>query len=165
MNDEILLRLSKVKLFLFDLEGVLKHADSPDEKCVELIGNACREFSSLGLKFGIVTARKDDDFISKLKSNKGCNVLASALDKVTAVNEFLKVNSLDFESVFFIGDDLLDIPLLNKCGVSAAPGNARREVKRVVNFVVKSTKCEDLIQEVIITFKNSKEKVGDSTKC
>ena len=165
MKNDILLKFGDVKLFLFDLEGVLTHADYPHDKCIELISKACMEFNQLGLKFGIVTARKDDDLINKLKAIKDCNILAAAFDKVSAVNEFLKVNSLDYESVFYIGDDLLDIPLLSRCKVSAAPNSARREVKRVVNFIVKSDKCEDLIQEIINTFKNSKEKAGRATKC
>lgn len=164
MKNEILLKLRDVKLFLFDLEGVLTHAEYPVDKCVELISKACYEFTGMGLKFGIVTARKEDDLIEKLKKISGCNVLSSALDKVSAVDEFLKANLLDYESVFYIGDDLLDIPLLAKCKVSAAPGSARREVKRVVNFVVKADKCEDLIPEIVNAYMNSKEKPGRAAK-
>jgi 3-deoxy-D-manno-octulosonate 8-phosphate phosphatase (KDO 8-P phosphatase) len=164
MKDDILLKFENVKLFLFDLEGVLTHSDYPEEKCIELISNACLEFNKLELIFGIVTARKDDELIKKLKEIKGCNVLAAALDKVSAVDEFLKLNSLDYENVFYIGDDLLDIQLLKKSKVSAAPNSARREVKRVVNFILKSDKCEDLIQEIISAYINSKEKPSRATK-
>lgn len=117
MKNKFPIKLGTIKLFLFDLEGVLHHKDSSNLNCLGAIELACRELNKLGRMFGIVTASSDNELINKLKMIVGCIVLSSSLDKVTATNNFLKSQSFDYQNVFYMGDDLLDIPLLKKCGV------------------------------------------------
>jgi 3-deoxy-D-manno-octulosonate 8-phosphate phosphatase (KDO 8-P phosphatase) len=164
MKTKFPIKLNTVKLFLFDLEGVLLQQGSCNENCFGAIENACLELNKSGLMFGIVTARVEDDFIKKLKTIDGCNVLSSSLDKVTATDKFIADKSLDYQNVFYMGDDLLDIPLLNKCGVSCAPNSSRREVKRAVNFLSQSEKCEEFLEELINYCGKSKETQINATK-
>jgi len=164
MKTKFPIKLNIIKLFLFDLEGVLLNQGSSNENCFEEIEQVCGEFNKLGLMFGIVTARTDDEFIKKLKTIDGCIVLSSSLDKVTATDNFLSGRSLDYQNVFYMGDDLLDISLLKKCGVSCAPNSARREVKRVVTFLSQSEKCEEFLKELINYCGKSKETQIYATK-
>lgn len=164
MKSEIIARFGAVKVFLFDLEGVLLKSGSPNDQCFKAIKNASDEFQKLGVRFGIVTARKADDVIGKLKTIDGLKVISSAFDKVSAVEKFLDAISLDFGNVFYIGDDLLDISLLKKCRVSAAPSTSRREVKREVTFVSKSESCVELLNEITGYFLKSKETAKRGTK-
>jgi 3-deoxy-D-manno-octulosonate 8-phosphate phosphatase (KDO 8-P phosphatase) len=164
MKNDVLAKLQDVKVFLFDLEGVLTHADVSKEKCSELIENVCKVFNQHGLIFGIVTAHCQDEFIKKLSAIENCFVLTSTLDKVSAVDNFLESKALNYEQVFYMGDDLLDIPLLKRCAVSAAPKTARREVKRIVNYISKSEKCEDLVFEIIDSYKESQETLKRANK-
>ncbi len=157
MKSEIETKFNGIKIFLFDLEGVLLKNNLPDDRCFKAIKNASDEFQRLGVRFGIVTARKADDVIEKLKTIDGLKVISSALDKVSAVEKFLDTVSLDYGNVFYIGDDLLDIPLLKKCRVSAAPSTSRREVKREVTFVSKSESCVELLNEITGYLLRSKE--------
>jgi 3-deoxy-D-manno-octulosonate 8-phosphate phosphatase (KDO 8-P phosphatase) len=164
MKNELSAKFRDIKVFLFDLEGVLTNGDNAKDKCIELINDACSQFQQMGLIFGIVTAHKDDEFIQKIKEVRNCLVLCSTLDKVTAVDNFLKSESLNYQNVFYMGDDLLDISLLKKCFVSAAPRSARREVKRSVTFVTKSEKCKDMLSEIIDLYKKSKESLTSANK-
>ena len=164
MNNEFPVKINTIKLFLFDLEGVLLQQGSCNENCFETIQHVCFELTNFGLKFGIVTARVEDDFIKKLKTIDGCIVLLSSIDKVSATDKFLAGQSLDYQNVFYMGDDLLDVPLLKKCGVSCAPKSARREVKRVVTFLSKSDNCEEYLEELINYYGKTKEKQIDATK-
>jgi 3-deoxy-D-manno-octulosonate 8-phosphate phosphatase (KDO 8-P phosphatase) len=149
MKNKFPIKLNAIKLFLFDLEGVLHQQDSSNINCFGAIEHACREFNKLGLMFGIVTAGSDNEFINKLKMIEGCIVLSASLDKVTATDNFLSGRSFNYQNVFYMGDDLLDIPLLKKCGVSCAPNSSRREVKRAVTFLSQSEKCEEFLEELI----------------
>ena len=149
MKNKFPIKLRTVKLFLFDLEGVLHQQEMSKANCFVSIEYACSEFNKLGLMFGIVTASIDNDFINKLKTIERCIVLSSSLDKVSATDNFLAEQALDYQNVFYMGDDLLDIPLLKKCGVSCAPKSARREVKRAVTFQSQSEKCEEFLEELI----------------
>lgn len=164
MKSETVAKFSAVKVFLFDLEGVLIKNGSMSDQCFEAIKNASDEFQRLGARFGIVTARKADDLIAKLKTIDGLKVIASSLDKVSAAEKFLDSISLDYENVFYMGDDLFDIPLLKMCRVSAAPSTSRREVRREVNFVSKSENCAELFHEIITYYLKSKETAKRATK-
>jgi len=159
MKNEILTKIKEIKIFLFDLEGVLLNDNITADKLFNLLSAKVKEFDRYGLKFGIITAREEDDLINKLKLIENCNVVASSLDKVSSADNFLTTNSIDYKNVFYIGDDLLDIPLLKKCRLTSAPTNGRREVRRIVNFVVKSKNPEDILNEILSLIKKSNETV------
>ena len=118
----------------------------------------------MDLKFGIVTARPEDEFINKLKSIDNCIVLAGSIAKVNMTDTFLRAHSINYQNVFYMGDDLLDIPLLQKCGLSCAPKSARREVKRAVSFTISADNCEEILNEIFNYIKKIKEPASRATK-
>lgn len=159
MKSELLKNFSSIKIFLFDLEGVLisKHS-AVDYTTVKpdwsFIKTACEEFSKLGARFGVVTAADiKHDFDNTAVD--GCIFLTASINKVEKVNELLSRLQIDYKDVFYIGDDLLDIPLLQKCGISAAPKDGRREVKRIVSFITQSDSGQ-VLNEIIDYLKQSK---------
>ncbi|MBU0475468.1 MAG: HAD hydrolase family protein [Bacteroidetes bacterium] len=85
---------------------------------------------------GVITQRKDDELTKKLASINNCIVVTCSFNKVGSVENILKPLNLEFSNVLYIGDDMLDIPLLQKAGIAIAPSSARREVKRVVDFTI-----------------------------
>lgn len=157
MKSEILTKMKEIKIFLFDLEGVLLNNNTTPDKLFDLLSAKIKEFNRHGLKFGIITAREDDDLINKLKSIEDCYVISSSFDKVSSADNFLTTSSVDYKNVFYMGDDLLDIPLLKKCRLTSTPMNGRREVKRIVNFVTKSKDPENILNEILSLFKKSME--------
>lgn len=164
MKSELLNKFREIKIFLFDLEGVLLNDGESIEKCTESVAKISNDFKQLGVMFGIVTARADDKLIKKLKSFENCYVLNGSLAKVSMTNEFLLSNSIDYQNVFYMGDGILDIPLLQKCGLSCAPKSARREVKRAVSFSTNADNCEEFLKEILSYYKKSKEPASRATK-
>lgn len=153
MKNNLLDKLKGIKLFLFDLEGVLIHNDKSGDQAsiktlLEDIKKFINEISLYGLKSGIVTARQEDELISELKKLEGIFIIASTFEKVGAVEILLSELGIDFKDTFYTGDEVLDIPLLNRCGLSAAPSWARRDVKRTVSFVFKGTSAHSLLPEL-----------------
>jgi YrbI family 3-deoxy-D-manno-octulosonate 8-phosphate phosphatase len=142
MKSDLLAKLKEIKLFLFDLEGVLlprdssKTSESENEFLLQL-KSACEEFWNHNVKLGIVTA-SNDKLIDKIKDNSKCILLSDSINKVKMVDDFLKHDTIEYNQVLYIGDDILDIPLLQRVGISGAPKDGRREVKRVVSFITKS---------------------------
>ncbi|MCX6170569.1 MAG: HAD hydrolase family protein [Ignavibacteriales bacterium] len=164
MKSELLNKFREIKIFLFDLDGVLMNDGESAEKCTESVAGICNEFKLLDAMFGIVTARSDDKLIDKLKTIENCFVLNGTLDKVSMVNVFLNSRSIIYQNVFYMGDSILDIPLLQKCGLSCAPKSARREVKRAVSFSTNADNCEELLKEILNYYKKSKEPASRATK-
>jgi 3-deoxy-D-manno-octulosonate 8-phosphate phosphatase (KDO 8-P phosphatase) len=152
MKANILKKLSEIKLFLFDLDGVLIHKDNfteeDQDKFFSLVETVCSKLSMQNKKIGIVTARDEDQFVARLREILKCGVISSSIEKVTSVDKLVNQLSLDYNEVFYAGDDILDIPLLKKCGLSAAPSNARREVKRIVDFTLKSNSASGIFSEL-----------------
>ena len=165
MKKELLQKLFKIKLFLFDLEGVLlQNADSLTETSlldfVEEIKTAASEFEKRNLLMGIVTGRQNDELIEKLNGIKNCKVLSGSVEKVKVAENYLQEIKINFENVFYIGDEVLDIPLLMKCGFSAAPKSAIRDVKRIVNFSFAAINTKNLFDELILNVDKSRTLAG-----
>jgi len=143
-----------IKVFLFDLEGVLipkniSDDSAPAVKSIEAAGRFFNLLNSLGYHFGIVTMRSEGYLIEQLKKIPGCIVITSTIDKVTPVEAMLKNIDAGFDNLFYMGDDMFDIPLLNKASLSAAPSNAHKEVKRIAGAVITYAIVEDLFDYIL----------------
>ncbi|MDP3581433.1 MAG: HAD hydrolase family protein, partial [Ignavibacteria bacterium] len=90
------------------------------------------------------------------KKNSKCVLLSDSINKVKMVDDYLKNDTIDYKQVMYIGDDILDIPLLQKVGISGVPKDGRREVKRVVNFTTKAGSGE-VLPEIIDYLKQTKK--------
>lgn len=158
MKNEILKILSEVKLFLFDLDGVLVHKNNLTNNeiiiVIEEVKFFCNELSKLGIKFGIVTARSKDSLITELEQVENIILISSTMEKVNAVRELIKNLAIDFKNVFYAGDEVLDLPLLNKVGFSASPSWAGRDVKRSVKYILKGNNIKSIFSEVLSAAKN-----------
>ncbi len=145
-------KIQNIKIILFDLDGVLIHSKE-DEQRIDTILSELKSFVEnllhSGIEVGIATGREDDEIIEKLKSVKNLRVLTSTIDKVSLANKMIGKGNLQCVNIFYIGDELLDLPLLTKCGVSAAPKSARREVKRAVDYVLQSETAEGILSELL----------------
>lgn len=165
MKKELLQKLFEIKLFLFDLEGVLlQNADSLTESSlldfIEEIKKAASELEKRNLLMGIVTARQNDKLIEKLNGIKNCKVLSGSVEKVKAAENYLEEIKINFENVFYMGDEVLDIPLLMKCGFSSAPKSAIRDVKRIVDFSFAALNTKNLFDELILNIDKSRTLSG-----
>ena len=146
--------IPKIKLILFDLEGVIIEESTGknermDKKIYEIFEHFCNELDGKNLITGIVTAREEDKLIRELRRIKCLDVLSASIDKTSQTEKLLKKYFLTYENVCFIGHDILDIPLLQRSGLSIATRDARREVKRVVDYISKAPTLEELLNEII----------------
>lgn len=98
---------------------------------------------------GVITQRNDDELTKKLALIDNCIVVTSSFNKVGSVEVILKKLNLEMQNVLYIGDDMLDIPLLQQAGVAIAPKSARREVKRVVDFTIEITVNGSILHSVL----------------
>ncbi len=161
MKSDLLNQLNQIKLFLFDLEGVLiKKGDTLnyelEKKLLLHLDDVSTYLHSEGKGFGIVTSHNNSKFLDKINSLKNCFVLSSSINKVMLVDELIAKDKLQYENIFYIGDDILDIPLLKKVGFSSTPKDSRREVKREVAYIAKSPSGE-VLHEIVDYIKQAKQ--------
>ena len=70
-------------------------------------------------------------------------------DKVHAYDQIVHEAGLKDEAVAYMGDDLLDLPVLRRAGLSAAPADAAEEVRGAVDWVSRSTGGRGAARELI----------------
>ncbi|GJQ62103.1 MAG: hypothetical protein SCALA702_11560 [Melioribacteraceae bacterium] len=154
--SELVEKFKKVKIVIFDFDGVLVDDNPTTEEIIKLrklLGGFVSILKSKEIISGIITAGNENKTIYELEDTGLDYIETASMDKVGRAEKILLANHLEYENLFFIGDGILDIPLLQKAGVSVAPSNARREVKRYVDIVLKVSGAENIITELSTIFK------------
>jgi 3-deoxy-D-manno-octulosonate 8-phosphate phosphatase (KDO 8-P phosphatase) len=135
-------RLRALRVLLFDVDGVLTDggielsSDGVESKQFSIRDGAAivwaqREGLTVGLVSGRpseVTTRRADELGIRL-------VVQSHARKADAYRQLLDANGFGDEQVGYMGDDLLDLPVIARAGLSAAPSDAAAEVKARVDWV------------------------------
>ncbi len=159
-------KAKKVKMILLDVDGVLTDGSIIySSNCGEIkIFNAQDGYGivraiELGLKVGIITGR-ESSIIKKRADELGISdLIQSSIDKVKPFENLMAKYNLKPEEFCYIGDDILDIPLLKIVGFSAAPANARVEVRRVVDYVASTSGGNGAVREVIDFILKAQKKI------
>ena len=102
-----------------------------------------------GLKIAIVSGRSTPVVATRAKKLRIDEVHQNSADKVAVMQKIRKKYRLREEQIAFMGDELFDIPLLRAVGFSAAPSNARPEVKKIVDYASPVCGGEGAVRDVI----------------
>ncbi|HVP43642.1 MAG TPA: HAD hydrolase family protein [Terriglobales bacterium] len=82
-----------------------------------------------GLKVGLITKRISETVALRARDLRLDHVYQGCADKVEAFREVLERERLRPEQACYVGDDIIDLPVMRKCGFAVAVANAREEVK------------------------------------
>lgn len=139
----------KIKLVLFDVGGVLikENSDNHLVEVLDYLNELTYEFNQQNISVGILSIEEESISSEDLQNSKVNFVIESSINKEKSLNEFLD-SQFDYREIFYIADDILDIPVLQKVGFSASPLSARREVKRIVDFIIRKDDPIEIINEV-----------------
>lgn len=148
MNEELLARARKIKIVLNDVDGIwtdgkLNFFLTPDGKVEEiksfnaLDGIAVMLLRSAGVKCGVITGRRHDTTVTRAR-NLGMNYFYQGfLTKLGPLEDVLKRENITPNEVAFIGDDLTDLPLLEKVGLAVTVPNAVQTVKDAAHYITR----------------------------
>lgn len=154
-SPEIIERAKKIKLLLLDVDGVLT-----DGRIIRTSrGDEIKNFDvndGLGIillkrthvKCVILTAKASKVVMIRAKELKIDKVYQDFHYKGEALEKILKKFQVAHEEVCFIGDDVIDIPVLKKVGLAVAPPNAMDEVKEVVHLMTEKRGGHGAVREV-----------------
>lgn len=165
MKKDLRDKLKKIKMLIMDVDGVLTDGSIVYSSQGEEIktfnvhdGYGIELLRLSGIHPAIITGRNSKIVETRARDLKIEDLVQGTIDKVPAAESFAKKYNLSFEEIAFIGDDLFDIPLLQKVGFSCAPKNARKEVKRIVDYVTKQEGGKGAVREVIDMIIETKKK-------
>ena len=88
-----------------------------------------------GLKTGIITKRKSQTVALRARDLKIEHVYQGQQDKASAFYEVIQKEGLTPEQVCYVGDDVIDLPVMRLCGLAIAVKNARPEVLLESHYV------------------------------
>jgi 3-deoxy-D-manno-octulosonate 8-phosphate phosphatase (KDO 8-P phosphatase) len=102
-----------------------------------------------GLKVGAITKRVSETVALRARDLKLDYVHQGVAEKVVALDQILKETGLKEEQVAFLGDDLVDLPIMRRCGLAMAVANARDEVKHEAEYITKHRGGDGAVRDAI----------------
>jgi 3-deoxy-D-manno-octulosonate 8-phosphate phosphatase (KDO 8-P phosphatase) len=153
-------RAKRVRLLLMDVDGVLTDGHiwlmwAPDGAAHEVKGFSAHDGVRLklaraaGLRTGVITGRESRAMTRRAQEVDLEFVYQKQPEKLLAYLEILGKTGLKDEQVCYVGDDLPDLPILERAGFSVAVANASREAKAAAHFVTKASGGNGAVSEVI----------------
>ena len=132
----------KIKLFAFDVDGTLTNGMlvlGPDGEAYKFFnvkdGLVLSLAHRMGYKTGFITGRSSKIVGARARELHADFVLTGVENKIEALEGLLKEYGLSWEEAAYMGDDLNDLPLLEKVGVSGCPENACDENRDAADFI------------------------------
>jgi len=142
-SPEIQEKLSKIKLLICDVDGVLTNG------CVTWIkdqgwtrtfnvkdGYGLKRAQASGVKIALITAGSSQDVKERATLLNVDYFYSGTEDKITQYEKLMKETGLKDEEVAYIADDLFDIPILERVGLAVTVPTAVNEVKAIVHYIV-----------------------------
>lgn len=106
-----------------------------------------------GLKLGIITKRISETVALRARDLNLDIVRQGIADKGKCFLDILEKEKLKPEEVAYVGDDIIDLPIMRRCGLAVAVRNAREEVKDESHFVTDHDgghgACRDAIEYIL----------------
>lgn len=148
-------RARRIRLVLLDVDGVLTngkivvHADGTESKTFDIRdGTGIVLAQKAGVRVGLLSARHSAATTERATQLRITLVRQGALDKRTTYEEVLAELGLVDADVAFMGDDLLDLPVLSRVGLGAAPADAVPEVRAVVHWISQARGGDGAVREL-----------------
>jgi 3-deoxy-D-manno-octulosonate 8-phosphate phosphatase (KDO 8-P phosphatase) len=88
-----------------------------------------------GLKTGVITKRISETVALRARDLKMDHVYQGIQDKATVFRQILEKEGITVAEAAFVGDDVIDLPVMRNCGLAIAVKNARAEVKAEAHWV------------------------------
>jgi 3-deoxy-D-manno-octulosonate 8-phosphate phosphatase (KDO 8-P phosphatase) len=139
--QEIIEKAKKIKLLILDVDGVLTDGrlffddQGKEYKCFHARdGHGIKLLRQSGVEVAVISGRKSNSVALRMKSLGIKHVYQGHENKIAAFNEILQILSIQPEQAVHVGDDLLDLPIMKRVGLSIAVNDANDAVKNYADW-------------------------------
>lgn len=149
----LLARAARIRLVLLDVDGVMTDgrlyygAEGELMKAFDVRDGFGIVLLRDHLDFGVISGRPGKATQRRLEELRVKHVIFGQPDKLAGYAQLAHLGLADDE-VAYMGDDVNDLPLLRKVGLSAAPADARPEVRAAVHFVAHAPGGRGAVREL-----------------
>jgi 3-deoxy-D-manno-octulosonate 8-phosphate phosphatase (KDO 8-P phosphatase) len=155
ITDELKARLAKVKLFLCDVDGILTDSSifiGLDEEIKRFHirdGLGLVMLREQGIKVGWVSKRPSRATTLRAEELKIDFLEQSTGSKVQAVEGLLARTGFQWEEICFMGDDVVDLGVMNRVGVAATVADCVDEARAAAHYVTAANGGRGGVREVV----------------
>ncbi len=140
--QDILQRAAQVRLVIFDVDGVLTDGslffgdDGQEYKAFHSRdGHGMKMLQETGVEIGIITARTSQVVEYRMNNLGIRHVYQGKLDKLPAYDELVAKLGLAPQQVAYVGDDVIDLPVMRRSGLAVAVQDAHPLVKQHAHWI------------------------------
>ncbi len=142
ISEEIAQKAQKIKLLILDVDGVLTNnmliysEDGQEHKAFHTRdGHGMELLQKSQVDIGIITGRKSQLVTNRMNDLNVKHVYQGVPDKLPTFLKLVKELNLSLDEIAYIGDDILDLPILTRIGLAITPADGDDEVKSRVDYV------------------------------
>lgn len=147
--------MERIKLMIFDVDGVFTNGQLHYGETGEVIktfhvldGHGIKLLRQASLLVAIISARQSPMLNQRAKDLGIDYVMTGISDKRVAFETLLKQTNLTEKDCAYMGDDVIDLPILTRVGTSFSVPNGHPDVKSRVSYVTKAQGGNGAIREV-----------------
>lgn len=152
MNEKI----KRIRMLILDVDGVLTNGQIFFGNEGELFkqfnvqdGMGISLFRRAGHKVAVITGRTSDIVRLRSAELKIDDVYQGSMSKKDALFDLMEKYHLTADEICYIGDDLIDIPVMNRVGFPCAVANAVAEVKQIAAYVSEKEGGRGAVREIV----------------
>ncbi|MFF7707015.1 HAD hydrolase family protein [Pseudomonas sp. NPDC007930] len=154
MNPDLLERARRVKIAIFDVDGVLTDGrlyfleDGSEFKTFNTLdGQGIKMLGNSGVITAIISGRKTAAVERRAKALGISHLYQGREDKLVVLDELLGQLGLEYQDVAYLGDDLPDLPVIRRAGLGMAVANAAPFVREHARAVTQARGGEGAARE------------------
>jgi 3-deoxy-D-manno-octulosonate 8-phosphate phosphatase (KDO 8-P phosphatase) len=159
-EEELYKKAAGVQVLIMDVDGVLTEGKlylvpGPDGKMVETKGFNAQDGIALqwarwhNIRTGVISGRESPATAERARQVGMAWVYQGHIEKIPIFEQIMAEANVTREQVAYVGDDLTDVVLFRRAGLSFATANARPEVKRSADAVTIAHGGDGAVREVI----------------
>ena len=148
--------LPKISTFIFDVDGVLTNGMltiMPDGELVRHMnvkdGYAMKTALNKGFRVCIISGGTNQAVKSRLAALGIEDIYLGAHNKIQQYTEIIEKYALKPEEIIYMGDDIPDVPVMQKVGLAACPNDAVPEVQKTAKYISNLKGGEGCVRDVI----------------
>lgn len=154
-NADAIARAARIRLMIFDVDGILTDGSlyfGPEGEIIKnfnvLDGHGIKLLQQSGVAVAIISARQSAIVMRRAQDLGIVQVHQGVHDKRLAFEQLLSENALAADVCGFVGDDIIDLPVLTRAGFAASVPNGHAEVRARVHYVTQAHGGRGAVREV-----------------
>jgi 3-deoxy-D-manno-octulosonate 8-phosphate phosphatase (KDO 8-P phosphatase) len=153
-KQHIVIKASKIKLLICDVDGVMTDGslffdDNGEEYKAfnSLDGHGLKMLQDNGVKVAIITGRTSNVVLHRMKNLSITTIYQGQSDKLVGYHQIIEEFNITPEEIAYMGDDVVDLPVMIRVGLAIAVNNAHELVKQKADLITQKSGGHGAVRE------------------